>query len=272
MIRYKSSRQLSISEFKMPFEAKLDENNRWVILIKHIMKTDDRGVIEMIQENPYMQYFLGLEAFTYEQVMTPSLLVSIRKRIDLDVFESLTDDLIRKGLKLKAGAKQEEADTVTKDDEDEDGDDHDDDPHPGNKGKLQMDATVCDADIKYPTDLDLLNESRQKAEELIDELCLKLGVQDKPRTYRRAARKEFLNVSKMKRKPANVLRKAIRKQINYLKRDVRIINKMLDTIKDEPIPFERRQLKVFFCHPASAGTTGDNVQEEEPSGRMGQVI
>ncbi len=195
-----------------------------------------------------MQYFLGLEAFTYEyeQVMTPSLLVSIRKRIDLDVFESLTDDLIRKGLKLKAGAKQEEADTVTKDDEDEDGDDHDDDPHPGNKGKLQMDATVCDADIKYPTDLDLLNEGRQKAEELIDELCLKLGVQDKPRTYRRAARKEFLNVSKMKRKPANVLRKAIRKQINYLKRDVRIINKMLDTIKDEPIPFERRQLKYFF--------------------------
>lgn len=60
-----------------------------VIIIKHIMKSDDRGVIEMIQENPYMQYFLGLEAFTYEQVMTPSLLVSIRKRIDLDVFESL---------------------------------------------------------------------------------------------------------------------------------------------------------------------------------------
>ncbi len=208
MIRYKSSRQLSISEFKMPFEAKLDENNRWVVLskivpweefarlyyknfksnrgaptkdarlvlgviiIKHIMKTDDRGVIEMIQENPYMQYFLGLEAFTYEQVMTPSLLVSIRKRIDLDVFESLTDDLIRKGLKLKAGAKQEEIDTVTKDDEVNNDDDPD--PHPGNKGKLQMDATVCDADIKYPTDLDLLNESRQKAEELIDELCLKL--------------------------------------------------------------------------------------------------
>jgi len=26
---------------------------------------------------------------------------------------------------------------------------------------------------------------------LIDDLCLKLGVQDKPRTYRRVARKEF---------------------------------------------------------------------------------
>ncbi|WP_436418106.1 transposase [Petrimonas sulfuriphila] len=116
-----------------------------VIIIKHIMKTDDRGVIEMIRKNPYMQYFLGLEAFTYEQVMTPSLLVSIRKRIDLDVFESLTDDLIRKGLKLKAGEKPEEVDTDKKDE-----DDNDDDPdsHPGNKGKLQLDATVCDADIK----------------------------------------------------------------------------------------------------------------------------
>ncbi len=97
MIRYKCSRLLSISEFKMPCEAKLDENNRWVVLlkivlweefagfitrtskatvvyvptkdarlvlgviiIKHIMKTVERGVIEMIQEYPSMQYFLGL--------------------------------------------------------------------------------------------------------------------------------------------------------------------------------------------------------------------
>ena len=47
----------------------------------------------------------------------------------------------------------------------EDEDDNDDDPdrHSGNKRKLQLDATVCDADIKYPTDLDLRNGSRQKA-------------------------------------------------------------------------------------------------------------
>ena len=62
-------------------------------------------MIEMIKKNPYMQYFLGLEAFTYKQVMTPSLLVSIRKRIDLDLLnesrqktEELIDDLC---LKLK---------------------------------------------------------------------------------------------------------------------------------------------------------------------------
>lgn len=281
MIRHKSSMQLSISEFKMPFKAKLDDNNRWVILskivpwedfsrlyyknfksnrgaptkdarlvlgviiIKHIMKADDRGVIEMIRENPYMQYFLGLAAFTYEPVMTPSLLVSIRKRIDLDAFESLTDDLIRKGLKLKTGSKPDDTGIKV-----EDADDNEDEtPHPGNKGKLQMDATVCDADIKYPTDLDLLNGSRQKAEELIDELCLKLDLQDKPRTYRRVARKDFLNVSKMKRKPANVLRQAIRKQINYLKRDIRSINRILDSMGDAPVPFDRTDM-----HPSYLGT------------------
>jgi len=34
-----------------------------------------------------------------------------------------------------------------------------------NKGKLQMDATVADAYIKFPTDLGLLNDSREKSEE-----------------------------------------------------------------------------------------------------------
>jgi len=69
----------------------------------------------------------------------------------------LTDELIRKGLKIEDRAKQEEVDKDTKYD-----DDRDDDPyhHPRNKSKLLLNATVCDADI---TDLDLLNESRQKS-------------------------------------------------------------------------------------------------------------
>jgi len=92
----------------------------------------------------------------------------------------LTDDLIRKGLKLKVGAKPDDVSTEVKDD---DVNDDDSDPHSGNKGKFQIDSTFCDADIKYPTDLDLLNVSREKAKELIDEMCLKLGVQDKPRIY-----------------------------------------------------------------------------------------
>ncbi|MGE4434317.1 MAG: IS5 family transposase [Bacteroidales bacterium] len=274
MKRDTSQKQLSIAEFAMPFEAKLDENNRWVVLskvipwdkfaelyyknfpsrrgaptkdarmvlgvviIKHMMKLDDLGVIEFIQENPYAQYFLGLKGFTQKPVFDPSLLVHIRKRIDLNVFESLTDELIRKGLKIKQAPAKESKD----DDEDE--------PTPSggtkNKGKLQLDATVADAQIKFPTDLDLLSDSRVKAEDLIDHLCKEMNITNKPRTYRKIARKEYLNVSKMKRKPDKVLRRGLRLQINYLKRDIRILNGLLDKVKNGRQPFDKHQSKYFF--------------------------
>jgi hypothetical protein len=39
---------------------------------------------------------------------------------------------------------------------------------PMNQGKLQIDATVADQKIKYPTDVGLLNRSREESERLID--------------------------------------------------------------------------------------------------------
>lgn len=62
-----------------------------------------------------------------------------------------------------------------------------------------MDATACRADIKFPTDLGLLNDAREKSEELIDLLHKELNFKVKPRTYRRLARKDFLNLAKSKR-------------------------------------------------------------------------
>jgi transposase, IS5 family len=105
---------------------------------------------------------------------------------------------------------------------------------------------VADADIKFPTDLDLLSDNRVKAEDLIDHLCKKLNITDKPRTYRKIVRKEYLNVSKMKRKPDKVLRHGLRLQINYLKRDIRIINDLLDKRKAGRVPFDKHQNKYFF--------------------------
>ena len=51
-----------------------------------------------------------------------------------------------------------------------------------------MDATCVPADIRYPTDLSLLNEAREKTEKYIDILYEPLkGLVGKPRTYRRVA-------------------------------------------------------------------------------------
>lgn len=117
-----------------------------------------------------------------------------------------------------------------------------------NKGKLQIDATVADADIKFPTDLDLLNDSREKAEELIDYLCGELGVKQKPRTYRRNARKAYLNLSKKKRKTEKELRKGIRQQLGFVRRDIKIINQLLDKSQQIGVGglFDKHQQKYFL--------------------------
>jgi len=64
---------------------------------------------------------------------------------------------------------------------------------------MLMDATCVPADIRYPTDLGLLNEARQKTEAFVDTLYEPLkGKIAKPRTYRNQARKKYLAVAKMK--------------------------------------------------------------------------
>jgi len=75
-----------------------------------------------------------------------------------------------------------------------------------NKGKLIMDATVADQMIAHPTDLGLLSRSREESERLIDELCKKLDVKDRPRTYRRLARKQYLNLARKKNKSKKEIR------------------------------------------------------------------
>ena len=60
-------------------------------------------------------------------------------------------------------------------------------------GRMLVDATACPQDITYPTDLKLLNEGREKCEQIIDKLFLpSLHGPEKPRTYRQKARKEYL--------------------------------------------------------------------------------
>lgn len=111
-----------------------------------------------------------------------------------------------------------------------------------NKGQLLMDATVAPQNITYPTDLKLLNAEREKAEQIID------GIFDrskhsfkKPKTYRIKARKDFLNVSKKKRKSRNAIRTAVGKQIRYIRRDLKHIDRLLATYANNPLRKKNRK-------------------------------
>ena len=69
-----------------------------------------------------------------------------------------------------------------------------------NRGKLLMDATVAPADIKYPTDIDLLNKSREHLESAVDILWNEVPHKGHKLPYSaKKARKSYLALSKSMR-------------------------------------------------------------------------
>jgi hypothetical protein len=261
MIKYTPQNQLSIFDFKAPFLAQLDIENRWVkmanilpwdemakiyyqtmsadkgapsidarivlaaLIIKHIEGKDDRGTVAAIQENVYMQYFAGLTEFTKTQVFDPSLFVHIRKRLGNEAFDKMNQLIIQKADLVHAKSKGKKATSTQT--HDQSGENQDFNPTP-NKGRVQMDATVCDVNIKFPTDVELLSQSREKCEQMIDKFCLHLHLENKPRTYRQNARRDYLNFSKNKKKSKAAVHIALKQQLQYLKRDIGHINNLLD--------------------------------------------
>jgi hypothetical protein len=110
---------------------------------------------------------------------------------------------------------------------DKDGGSKDQNNPPSNKGKMIVDATCTPADIAYPTDLTLLNEAREKTEEIIDAMHKPfVGIRKKPRTYRQKARKAYLAVAKQKKPGYKKIRKTIGQQLRYLKRNLGNIDRM----------------------------------------------
>jgi len=81
--------------------------------------------------------------------------------------------------------------------------------YPANKGKLILDATCAPADIRYPTDLSLLNEAREKLDDIIDILHKTLGKPGKrPRNYRQVARRDYISIVRNKKPGKKTIRKA----------------------------------------------------------------
>jgi IS5 family transposase len=306
VIRYTSNNQLSIEQFKTPFQLSLDSSNRWVVLagkmpwdklasiyhktlssdqgapaidarvvigafvVKHKMKLDDRETIEYIRENMYVQYFLGLSNYTSQDVFDRSLFTTLRYRLGADKFDQMSASLIATAFGLPNDqSENEESTDVSQDKDQSEGTSHsvevrkDEGQRPSQeeieekktepivetpkaKGKLKLDATVADQMIKYPTDLDLLNDSREQSERLIDALCEKLEVEKKPRTYRKKARQNYLGLAKKKKKSAKEIRKVIGKQLNYLKRNLKSIHSLLDKFEGIAFPLCHRDQHIFF--------------------------
>ncbi len=99
-----------------------------------------------------------------------------------------------------------------------------------NRGKLIADATCVPADITYPTDLKILNQARKQTEKIIDILHKNRQESSdrKPRTYREIAKKDYLAVAKQRRPSRKQSRKAIKKQLQYIKRNLGHIDQLIE--------------------------------------------
>lgn len=204
------------------------------VIIKHKLSLSDRETVAQIQENPYLQYFVGLPGYQMEAPFAPSLLVEIRKRMGQSVFDvfyaAVIDALEEAKQKPVAGRKTPASKS---DDDDPLPADSDSKPKsdlavPAHQGKLILDATVVPQAIRFPTDLGLLNEAREFSEQVIDRLFANTDLKTKPRTYRQKARKAFLAIVKKKRPGVRLVRRGIKQQLQYLRRNLAHIERLLE--------------------------------------------
>ena len=258
MYRY-SNGQISLADFKQPVGMNLKESNRWVKKAQTIpwpeiekrcaaLFTNRKGNVAkplrlalgaciiqaeygysdeetalQIQENPYLQYFCGYPGYDDEKLpFDPSLMVYFRKRLTPEVLGEINEMIVR-------DAKERQArEAESKDDDD------DSDGQPGtggNSGTMIVDATCAPSNIRYPQDVSLLNEARENAETLLDVLHDPADGK-KPRTYRKRARKDYLKYTRCRKHTAKMTRKAIGKQLAYLRRDLNAIDGKLSLGKN----------------------------------------
>lgn len=99
------------------------------MIIKHKLNLGDEETIQMIQENPYMQYMCGLPEYTTKPMFDSSLFVTIRKCISEEELNDMTVSLLKEQ-RLKHEEKRR----------DEEGPDKGNNPEPPSPAPANPDA------------------------------------------------------------------------------------------------------------------------------------
>ena len=250
--------QMTIEDFILPFDGKLSADNDWVKLAclmpwemveeiyadkfknenpdgrppvsariafgaLHIKATEqftNEKTQKNITENPYMQYFLGFKSFQTEPPFDLSMMVHFGKRFTAEDIAKINEELYRRT-------------HPPKDDPPGDG---------GNKGTLVLDATCSPADVRYPTDLSLLNECRENVERLIGDIweeTTKVG--HKTSYSRKKARGKYLKIAKQRKPKRNTVKKAVFEQLDYVERSLSDIDKLLTQIPENALTDRQKE-------------------------------
>ena len=135
MYRKTELEKIEVENFVLPSEGKLRENNRWVIMaelvpwkefeseyaslfhrktgapaksfrmalgaliIQEKLRTSDRETVAQIQENPYLQYFVGLLKYSHDLPFDSSMMVHFRERINKEMIEKINRKMLENEIK-----------------------------------------------------------------------------------------------------------------------------------------------------------------------------
>ena len=269
MYKFERYRQLGLADFNQPVGLKMNFENRWVkkaatipweaieekyaalfpsdtgmpakplrmalgsLMIQKQYGYSDRELLEQITENPYYQYFVGLPGFQNEPPFVPSLLVEFRKRLNDEIMIEINEMIIAYNTPDDPGPGDGDGSDLGGETEES-----------ANSGTIILDATCAPQNISYPQDINLLNEARENLEALIDGICHDYNYY-KPRMYRENARRDYLNLAKCKKRTAKKIRRAIKQQLQYIRRDMGYVEAFLsDGV--ELTPKQAARLSVLY--------------------------
>jgi hypothetical protein len=272
MYQKRNRGQMTVVDFIPPFGGKLDSENRWVkmaeimpwemiediyvksfkserldgrppipariafgaLYIKENENFPQERTLQHISENVYMQYFLGLTEFNPTPLFDSSMMTHFAKRFSKDDIVKINEEIYRRTHPTDDSPNNGGDGDDSGNDGDGECEGNGDNDNDGNKGTLILDATVAPADIRYPTDLSLLNECRECTEKIIDSLWDKTERKGHKTAYsRKKARKGYLKIAKQRKPRKGQIRQAIREQLECVEKNLEALDRMRDSISME---------------------------------------
>ena len=268
-------KQLSFTDFNQPQGLQMNPENRWIkkaemipwdtiekeyaklfpsktgmpakplrmalgsLLIQKQYHYPDEELVEQIRENPYYQYFIGMPGYEDKIPFVPSLLVEFHKRLSEDVLNEINEMII------EYNAQKSDDDSNGNGGDNSGSNDADNTSDPSvNSGTLILDATCAPQNIKYPQDIELLNEVREKLEDMLCMISDEYGFY-RPRMYKEKARKDYLALAKCRKRGMKKIRKAIKKQLQYIRRDLGYMDNLIENNSVELSASDAELLNMF---------------------------
>lgn len=173
--------------------------------LKYTHNLSDEEVVACWVENPYWQYFSGMKWFEHDVPIDPSSMTRWRKRIGEAGAEGLLRETLEAGLKIKA-------------------------VKPHQLKRINVDTTVQEKEIRFPTDARLYDRARQRLAEAAKDRGISLR-QNYNRKSKHALymQSRYAHAQQMQR-----ARQCTRKLKTYLGRVIRDIERNYQK-PDEPL-------------------------------------